>query len=313
MGVRKKVHRGIARGFSLIEVLVVIGIIAILAGILFPVFKAATLAAKGASSISNAGQLGTAALLYAHDYDDTVVLSGSWNSADPDADPFSLTPNTLVTWPYLLNPYMKDAEATQDPLAPSNGNVLGQNDETLNDLFFPQYGINYVYLTPYDTNTDPANPAQRPVTVSMIATPSATVFATSKYAYSETRIAANGYPFFAETPTEYNSPALWTTVEAPDCAYADVDHMHGCKSSWGLSDGYENDPTILGITLPAAGANSGGVSFRGTGPLATVVFMDGKAKRMTPGALAAGTNWTPKIQKSMVTVVNAPSYIWDIQ
>jgi len=305
-------HKRMVRAFSLIEVLVVIGIIIILAAILFPVFNSAKLAAKGAGSVSNAQQLGAALLLYMHDYDETVVLSGTWNNAT-DPDPFALSPNTVATWPWLLNPYMKNAAIAQDPLAPPNGDVLGGGDDKLNYLFFPQYGMNYIYLTPYDTSTDPSNPAQRPVTLSMIAQPSSTVFATSKYAYPETLIKQNGYPYYPESPTEYNSPALWTTVEAPFCTETMVATMHSCKSSWGESDLYANDPSILGIKLVAAGANTGGVSFRGSGNMASVVFMDGRAKRMPKGGLAAGTNWQPNIQAAMVTVVSPSLYLWDLQ
>ena len=301
------------RAFSLIEVLVVIGVIAILAAILFPVFKSAQLSAKGAESMSNIQQIGAALQLYMHDYDETVVLSGSWNNPDPGVDPFSLSPNTVSTWPWLLNPYMKNAAVTQDPLALPNGDVLGEKEDTLNDLFFPQFGMNYVYLTPYDTVTDPSNPAQRPVSYSMITKPAETIFATSKYSYAESKIKDNGYPFFTESPTEHNSPALWTTVEVPDCAGADQDHMHGCEKNWGLNDGFANDPGALGLITAASGANSGGVAFRGPGDMASVVFVDGTAKKMTSGALAAGTNWTPNIQSTMVTTVSPSSYLWDLQ
>lgn len=59
-------------GFTLIELLVVIAIIAILAAILFPVFAQARAKARQASCLSNMRQLGTATLMYAQDYDETV-------------------------------------------------------------------------------------------------------------------------------------------------------------------------------------------------------------------------------------------------
>lgn len=69
------------RAFTLIELLVVIAIIAILAAILFPVFAQAKEAAKKTSALSSAKQLGTGALIYTSDSDDTFPLTVVWNSS----------------------------------------------------------------------------------------------------------------------------------------------------------------------------------------------------------------------------------------
>ena len=58
--------------FTLIELLVVIAIIAILAAILFPVFAQARAKARQISCLSNMKQIGTATLMYAQDYDETI-------------------------------------------------------------------------------------------------------------------------------------------------------------------------------------------------------------------------------------------------
>jgi len=65
------------RGFTLIELLVVIAIIAILAAILFPVFAQAREAARKTQCISNLKQIGLAGVMYANDYDETLVPAGT--------------------------------------------------------------------------------------------------------------------------------------------------------------------------------------------------------------------------------------------
>ncbi|HEY3396871.1 MAG TPA: type II secretion system protein [Armatimonadota bacterium] len=59
------------RGFTLVELLVVIALIAVLAAMLFPVFAAARGKAQQIKCLSNLRQLGLALAMYVGDYDDT--------------------------------------------------------------------------------------------------------------------------------------------------------------------------------------------------------------------------------------------------
>jgi prepilin-type N-terminal cleavage/methylation domain-containing protein/prepilin-type processing-associated H-X9-DG protein len=68
------------RGFTLIELLVVIAIIAVLAAILFPVFKRARESARQSTCQSNLVQLGKALKMYANDYDETFPTNPPENS-----------------------------------------------------------------------------------------------------------------------------------------------------------------------------------------------------------------------------------------
>lgn len=318
---RSNLKRGILRAFTLIELLVVIAIIAILAAILFPVFAQAKAAAKATASLSNIKQIDLGLQMYMSDYDDTVVLTGTWHcdpayttpcTADP-SEPFLLPPNDISTWAWLLNPYLKSGPITQDPQAPPNGQVIMGTSDTTDDLFFTQYGMNYVYLTPeyFPANFNPPSSApnyQQPVTSSQISQPAETVFATSKYSYSETKINSSGYLYYDTIA----SPALWTTVEVPDCISASTAGFN-CFNNWGANDGYINDPSLVGLATPASGSNTGGVALRTPGGDAVTAFMDGHTKALSAGQLAAGTNWTPTIQANSVITVDPSKYIWDLQ
>jgi len=87
-------------GFTLIELLVVIAIIAILAAILFPVFARAREKARQTSCLSNVKQIMLSTLMYAQDYDETLLIAASWPTAS----------GTTIVWDQVLVPYAKNQQ-----------------------------------------------------------------------------------------------------------------------------------------------------------------------------------------------------------
>jgi prepilin-type N-terminal cleavage/methylation domain-containing protein/prepilin-type processing-associated H-X9-DG protein len=167
--------RNLRKAFTLIELLVVIAIIAILAAILFPVFAQAKSAAKKTSSTSNLKQIGLAWIMYAGDYDDTVMRImvngpgadkvtywwGSWVNAT----------KTLREEEGLLFPYTKGKGIQQDPAFPNNLRAA---------TGLTGYAYNDTYLSPSAWSSDWTTEIPIPVNYGSIGQVSDTVaFASS--------------------------------------------------------------------------------------------------------------------------------------
>ena len=97
---------GTRHGFTLIEVLVVIAIIAILAGFLFPIFAQAREAARRTSCSSNLKQVAMAVAQYTADYDELLPIDAS--NCSPTGTPVACStrnPDRRIesaTIPYLI-------------------------------------------------------------------------------------------------------------------------------------------------------------------------------------------------------------------
>ena len=155
----------------MVELLVVIGIIAIIAAILFPVFARAKLAARGTACLGNLKQIGTAATLYMADYDDLFpnMVDASdkahpeqWN-AFPD---FKAEIPDIPLMQDALKPYAKSVEIFHCP-ADTGSTVLDNNfplkfEGSPSD--YATFGSSYLYRTEIsvrgETQTNMSDPTQ---------------------------------------------------------------------------------------------------------------------------------------------------------
>ncbi len=95
---RLRCHNGARCGFTLIEILIVVAIIALLAAILFPAFSRVREGARRSSCLSNTKQIGLATMQYAQDYDETMVNVYTYYGP-------GLT--NCARWQDMLQPYLK--------------------------------------------------------------------------------------------------------------------------------------------------------------------------------------------------------------
>ncbi|MEN6344530.1 MAG: prepilin-type N-terminal cleavage/methylation domain-containing protein [Armatimonadia bacterium] len=192
------------RGFTLIELLVVIAIIAILAAILFPVFARAREKARQSGCQSNLKQIGIASLMYAQDYDETMVTA--WRMTNDQNG---------TTWGDMLMPYIKNLQLLDCPSSGMKVSLIATTwgGRTVNRGAL-SYGINSTYWG--GTAGSASGPAaSRPTgyALARILVPAETVLLTD-------------YSGFFETGGQYDVPTGYTQTPISTSIYRHNDQSN---------------------------------------------------------------------------------------
>ncbi|MEO7715062.1 MAG: DUF1559 domain-containing protein [Capsulimonas sp.] len=273
--------------FTLIELLVVIAIIAILAAILFPVFAQAREKARAISCMSNMKQETLGVLQYMQDADEKYPLV---EHVGPGSKPYK-------TWVYTVLPYTKSLAVVQCPDNSKNpyGYVIPPNGAYTTPYYYPSFAYNFAYLNPATDCAD-ANLIEGPTGTTPFGFPASEASIESTAAtvmFVDVKIIGDDINYY------YDSfPAT-----APASASATTHVCEYSNGGWGAGS-FGDDP-------------SGGNTADGTGNFAArhtkggnVAFCDGHTKWLTPGKLAAGTNWTPTTPNTDVMITDLSQYLW---
>lgn len=135
------------RGFTLLEVLVVLFVVCVLAALLFPVGARGRENARRSSCQSNLKQIGLGVLQYVRDYDEIYPLAYTDDDASGDYNA-----NFDRGWMQLVQPYIKSTQVFQCP---------SENK----DYFPPLRATDYWYNAPISQNRSIAQIAKPALTV----------------------------------------------------------------------------------------------------------------------------------------------------
>ena len=161
-------------GFTLLELLVVVAIIAILAAILFPVFSRARENARRSSCQSNLKQIGLGLYQYLQDYDEIMPRSyyGTSSGADKTTSP-------KYKWMDAIYPYVKSEQIFVCPSETNasyrySGNLAA--GEESDD--YGSYGQNGAYSATGDLFTPPRSSGLYQIHLAQIGSAAQTIWAT---------------------------------------------------------------------------------------------------------------------------------------
>jgi prepilin-type N-terminal cleavage/methylation domain-containing protein/prepilin-type processing-associated H-X9-DG protein len=192
-------------GFTLIEILVVIAIIAILAAILFPVFARARENARRASCQSNLKQLSLGLIQYTQDYDERY--------------PYGYDAGQRL-WGEQIFPYVKSTQVFVCPSDPKTYAV-----PTASQLVPGySYGLNMVYNDPshWIFGQYLAVPAQIPITTAAVEDSSGTVWTGDVATLAASAPLIRGYYYLSGVNNSTlvlndsncgSTPCLWSTTQ----------------------------------------------------------------------------------------------------
>lgn len=209
--------------FSLIELLIVVGIIAIIAAVLFPVFAQVRGKARSAACLSNMKQIGIGLMMYAQDYEETYpsVIFDYYCSpmGDSFGGPTSGNSGTgFCPWQQLIQPYLKSWDVLLCPSSSLRERFTASDGRSYFNVSNGNYTINqgFGYRAPRGTSV---------ITLSSLDHPADIVFATD---------ATDQSTFFVYT----TRPMWWNYVNNYAAGWYQLGDRHNGGNNIVYADGH---------------------------------------------------------------------------
>jgi prepilin-type N-terminal cleavage/methylation domain-containing protein/prepilin-type processing-associated H-X9-DG protein len=224
-------------GFTLIEILVVIAIIALLAAILFPVFARARENARRASCQSNLKQLALGMSMYLQDVDGVYPPFDNYGGS---------LGGPVIYWGEALFPYIKNQQVFQCPSEPTKPSASGDfSGDGFSDYFYnSNFGVGW---PSYGWGSAPDKRYR--FKDSDISAPAVVVL----FGDNASGNASNAAGCFSSTPADCPNAIPTTGVVYSPAPAARVRHLEG--ANYAFADGHVKwlKPEKLTFDKPSAG------------------------------------------------------------
>lgn len=286
------------RGFTLIELVVVIAIIMVIAGLLFPVFAAVKQDAQRTACFANFRNAQNASSLYLSDYDDHFMLSNQ--------HPEVQNSRSDHTWVQVLLPYMRNFDSFKCPsdyTSRPRAEELFDEDLVPGDTISRYYqmsrrsniGYNNVYLAPFNILPNGTWLVDSK-TSSDVATPSQTL-----------QFVDTAYQVLNGVPSGGGS-----YLASPPCRFEQTDS--GTRDTFGGVPNAEVFAVSKGWDTPTSQSGSSAYIYGGAWPWhngrVTVIYTDGHGSALTIAQLSEGCNVRPAWQG---LIQDLSEYRWSLK